>query len=334
MRLNTANRSFFTLVAIALVPYLLLGLFGCGLLSVAAYRIATDGLSGLDSGDQDLRPAVLFFAVVAAGTVIAALSVRRQVQATRALTTHVAGRSLPVPAAVEHAAERARLHGRIDVLDDPQLFSFTYGLFSPRVVVSRGLVDAVAADELEAVFHHERYHVRNWDTLKVVVARAASSAFFFLPALRPLQQRYLAGRELAADRHAVREVGERPLTGALFKALGGSTWTELGAAAALGGSEFLDYRVDQLEQGEEPAMPPVPRPSVWLTVAGLGLLVFAIAVTVANAGGDFMAMDRSERPSGGLGTALTVVGVIACMGWWVVLAVVALRRGIRHRLSG
>lgn len=46
MKLNSANRSFFALVATALVPYGLLGVLGCGLLSVVAVRLAAD-----ESGD-------------------------------------------------------------------------------------------------------------------------------------------------------------------------------------------------------------------------------------------------------------------------------------------
>ncbi len=47
MRLDSANRSFFTLASTALVPYVLLGVFGCGVLSLAAYRVAAEGLGGL-----------------------------------------------------------------------------------------------------------------------------------------------------------------------------------------------------------------------------------------------------------------------------------------------
>ena len=69
MSLNTANRSFFTLAGIVLVPYAMLGVFGCGVLSTAAYRFASDGFAGLHRDGDDLRPALLFFAVVTAGTV-------------------------------------------------------------------------------------------------------------------------------------------------------------------------------------------------------------------------------------------------------------------------
>jgi hypothetical protein len=67
-RLDSANRSFFALMAGTLLPYALLGVLGCGVLSMAGYRLAADGWGGLDRGGEDLRPAVAFFGLVTAGT--------------------------------------------------------------------------------------------------------------------------------------------------------------------------------------------------------------------------------------------------------------------------
>lgn len=330
MRLNTANRSFFTLIATALVPYGLLGLFGCGLLSVAAYRVAEDGLGGLNRPGEDLRLAVVFFAIVVAGTLVAARSVRRQITATRRLAAAVSERSIPLSPDVVDASAGADLTGRVDVVDDDQPYSFTYGLTSPRVALSRGLLDAVGPDELAAVVQHERYHVRNADTLKAVVARAAPSAFFFLPALRHLRDRYLAGRELAADRAAMRTTGERALAGALFKVLDGPAWVDLGTAAALGGG-VLEHRVEQLEEGHEPPLPRVPPRTRWLTFAGLVALVGVFAVALAAAGPDVLSMDGSMPDNGsGSGTLLAVLGSVACTAA-MIGAVAMLLSGARHR---
>jgi Zn-dependent protease with chaperone function len=328
VRLNTANRSFFTLVATALVPYGLLGLAGCGLLSVLAYRLILEGWSGLHRDGQDLRPAALFLAVVATGTVIAVLSVRRQLVATRRLAADVAARAMPLPETVEHAARRAGLPSRVDVVDDAQPYSFTYGLMAPRVAISRGLVEAVNTDELRAVLHHEHYHVGNADTLKLVMARAAPSAFFFLPALSHLRDRYLAGRELAADRAAVRACGQAPLTTALLKVLDGPAWVDLDVAAALGGG-VVEYRVEQLEDGREPPLPRVPKRTRWLTAIGLAVLAAGFVLAVVAAGTDVFSMNNS-MPSAADGTALAVAGSVTCSAAVVVAALWAFS-GTRHR---
>lgn len=334
-RLDSANRSFFALVAAALVPYLLLGVLGCGVLSLAGYRLVTEGWGGLDRSGEDLRPAVLFFGLVTAGTVVALLSVRRQVRATRALGARLRDRTLPLTAELSTVAETAGLAGRVEVVDDAERFSFTYGLLHPRVVVSRGLLAALGPDELAAVVHHERYHVRNGDTLKMVVARAAPRAFFFLPALGHLRDRYLAGRELAADRRAVDAVGGRSLAGALYRVLDRPAWASFGAAAALGGSEFLELRVTQLESGEEPPLARVPRWATAITLVGLGLLTAAFMTALAGTGASMSMMGEGDAGSagflGGPGSAvLGVLGGVMCSLAWVGAALWVLRRGFGH----
>ena len=336
-RLDSANRSFFALVAAALVPYVLLGMLGCGVLSLAAYRLATQGWSGLDQGGEDLRPAVAFFGLVTAGTVVGLWSVRRQVRATRALAARLRDRTLPSPPPdVAAMADSAGLAGRVELVDDGTPFSFTYGLLHPRVVVSRGLVAVLGPEELAAVLHHERYHVRNGDTLKVVVARAAPAAFFFLPALGHLRDRYLAGRELAADRRAMEAVGGPPLAGALYQMLNRPAWATFGAAAALGGSEYLEMRVTQLESGEEPPLARVPRGAGIVTVAGLVLLSAAFMVALARTGDD-VSMVMSDGRSGNEGmfggsgsTVLGLLGGLMCALAWVGAALVVFRRGVGH----
>lgn len=326
--LDGANRAFWALVAIALVPYALLGLFGCGLLSVAGYRLATDGVAGLNHDGQDLRPAVVFFAVVTAGTVAAAVSVRRQVRATRALAAHLRQRMMIVPDTVRAAADESGVGGRLDVIDEREAWSFTYGIVSARVAVSRGLVEALDREQLAAVLHHERYHVGNRDTLKMVVARAAPAAFFFLPALAHLRTRYLAGRELAADRAAVGVVGARPLAGALFQVLERSAPTGFGAAAALGGGEFLDLRLTQLETGEEPPLAQIPRWQVAVTAVGLAVLSAAFLLTATRTTGSTSMMGDTNRSGG---TAVAVLGGVACMASWAWLGLLVARRVMGHK---
>jgi len=119
------------------------------------------------------------------------------------------------------------------------------------ILASRALARRVRSLALELP---ERYHVRNLDPLKVLLVRALPATFFFVPALAALRSRYVAGRELAADRRAVRACGHDPLVGALLKVVRGPAWGELQAAAAIGGSELLDLRIAQLESGSEPRL--------------------------------------------------------------------------------
>lgn len=318
MNLDAANRSFFALVGLALVPYLLLGIVGCGLFSVLAYRVATEGPDAV-ADEPALWPALAFFAIIAAGTVLTARSVRRQLHATHRLAGSLRTRLLAHPQALDSRSRRAGIVDRVDLVDDPAPYSFTYGVVRPRVAVSRGLVEGVAETELAAVLVHEAYHVRNLDPAKVVAARALCTAYFFLPALRHLQARYLAGRELAADRRSLRDCGRAALAGALYKVVASPELPALAGAAALGGTEFLDARLSQLETGQEPRLDAVPS---WATVAtGAGLLALgaALAVAVIAVGGPARLMGDGMTTGMGTGDvdALDVVGGVLCGGTWL-----------------
>lgn len=219
------------------------------------------------------------------GAVLGLRSLLRQVASSVRLARRLGALTLPLPGVVREAAGRAGLAGRVRVIDTEQSFSFVYGAFSPRVVVSRGLMQSVSERELDAVLAHERYHVHNLDPLKVVLARALPSALFYLPALAGLEARYMAGRELAADRGAVEACGRTPLAGALLKVVRGPRWPDLSTAAAIGGPELLDARVAQLESGREPALGRASRRALALTLLAAAVLAGSVAASAAGAGG-------------------------------------------------
>ncbi len=109
--------------------------------------------------------------------------------------------------------------------------------------------------------------------------------FFYLPALSALNIRYVAGRELAADRRALRSCGRKPLAGALLKVVRAPGWPELDAAAAIGGPELLDARVAQLESGSEPSVGGLTPSAVALSIAGALLLTALFVGSIVGFGG-------------------------------------------------
>jgi Zn-dependent protease with chaperone function len=306
MRLDSGNRSFAVLLGAATVLYVALGTAACALLSLLLYRLAADG-SGAFSHTWAIGPAALFLGVNAAGPLLGMRSLGRQVASSRRLRRRVASLSRPAPPDLAAAAEAARLRRRVRVIDSPEPFSFAYGAWRPRVVVSQGLLECASPDELQAVLVHERYHVRNLDPLKVVLTRALAATFFLVPALRELERRYLAGRELAADRRALRVCGRRPLASALFKVVRGPAWPELGSAAAIGGPELLDVRVAQLESGREPPSR-LSRRNLVLSGITLSLLTASFVAAVIGLGGLSAAfgMSHAQMDGSGLGAAMSL----------------------------
>lgn len=320
MKVDTANRAFFGLVALSAAAYLLLGAGACALLSVLIYSLSTDGVAAFSGAAWGLSALVAFLALYVLGWFFGVVSIVRQVIATRRLIRHVRQTGLDSAPEIEGAVRRIGLSGRVDVVDAEEAFSFAYGILRSRVAVSRGLIDKVSPAELNAVLEHEHYHLRNRDPLKVVLARALPAAFFYLPVLKELKGRYITSRELAADRRAVSSRGKRSLAGALYKVVGGPSWVELGAAAAIGGPDLLELRVAQLEAGHE-LPPPGIRFATWLwTVVGAAVLAFSFATAVAVFGDPMQSMMRGtdmheSRMSSGAALPGAVVGFFA----WVAI---------------
>lgn len=292
MRLNSGNRAFFTLVGIAFAAYQLLGAGGCALFGSLLYGLST-GEMALGTSLWGTTALGLFLVVYILGWAFAVASFVRQTTATLKLRGWIRDLRLHPPPSLEESARRVGLHGRVDLVDSEDVFSFAYGVFGTRVAVSRALVTRVTVDELDAILTHERYHIRNWDPLKVFIARLLARALFFLPIVSELRHRYVAGRELAADRRALRAHGQQPLASALYKVVSGPLWSELGAAAAIGGPDHLDARVAQLESGKEPPGVPIPA-AAWVasTTAAIALVASFVAA-VATLGGPMAMMDRS-----------------------------------------
>lgn len=279
------NQAFAAFIALCAGTFVLIGMGACVLLGIVGYRVQRDGFGALTADGNDVRPALLFLAIVAAGTIAGLWSLRRQWHATRRLQVQVEEFRVAPSAKVVEAATRVGVAGRVDLVDTDEPFSFTHGLGRARIVVSRGLAESLTDGELAAVLEHERYHVRNFDPLKILITRLLAPMLFFVPALRELRARYVADRELAADRRALQRHGQRSLAGALYKVVGSPAWVQLSPAAALGGGDALEARVSQLETGEPPSRPRFSRPALVLSAVGGTVLLGAFSTSVFAFGG-------------------------------------------------
>lgn len=165
------------------------------------------------------------------------------------------------------------LEDRLNLVDAEGLFAFCHGMLRPRLVMSRGLVDALTDDELEAVLRHEAAHMHRRDPSRIVIARSLASAFAFVPLSAGLLQAYLCRREIEADRESVNAMGDvRPLAGALHRMLGSARRPDL-SSLAVGALTATDIRIDRL-LGDQTS----PR-ALFTPMNRLHLLVFTLAVT-------------------------------------------------------
>jgi len=76
------------------------------------------------------------------------------------------------------------------------------GVFRPRLIVTRGVVDALTRDELRAGIAHEIGHLRAWDNLKRLAMRGAPDLLAATRAAALIEARWASAAEHAADRAA------------------------------------------------------------------------------------------------------------------------------------
>ncbi|GAA2092694.1 M56 family metallopeptidase [Streptomyces albiaxialis] len=98
------------------------------------------------------------------------------------------------------------------VLPDPAPYAYALpgtGARPARVVVSTGMLSALAEDERGALLAHERAHLAGRHHRHLLAARLAACAN---PLLRPLREAVAYNAERWADEDAAREIGDRRVT--------------------------------------------------------------------------------------------------------------------------
>ncbi len=202
--------------------YALLALLGAGVTALALVAGATNVRLGVPSAGALIAACQTFalpeltltsalalalgsgaFAVL----LLAGRSVVRQLSASRRFVASLAVVG-PAPFGPPHAF----------LFADDAPNAFCAGLLRPRIFVSTGTLAALGEGQLHAVLAHEQHHARARDPLRLLLARAAGDALFFLPGMRALAERYAALAEVAADGAAVEASGgdRRSLAAALL----------------------------------------------------------------------------------------------------------------------
>lgn len=144
---------------------------------------------------------------------------RAMVADLRAMASVARCRTLPPE--VRAASIATEVDSRLDIVESPRPFGVAYGWLRPRLCISTALINRLSRRELEAVFHHEWWHLRQHDPFRLLVLRIIASGFFFFPPMRRLVRDYVIAAEIAADHHAVVTMGERRwLASALAKTMG------------------------------------------------------------------------------------------------------------------
>ena len=214
-------------------------------------------------------------------TVLAGIGVAAGAGALRSLDRHCRAqrrlvrrlnvlRQLPVGGVTAH------------VFGDSRPQAFCAGLLRPRIYLSTGALNVLSWPELNAVVAHEAHHAAQRDPLRILLTRVLRDAFFFLPIMRHVADRYCALAEMAADDAAVRYCGDR---GALASAM--LTFEERAPSGAVG---IAPERVDHL----------LGQPAQWQ----LSPLRLAVGIATLAAVAGLGAATASAMPAGGISVAL------------------------------
>lgn len=168
-------------------------------------------------------------------------------------------------------AEVARATG-IDLFETPALSpaAFCFGAVRPRIVFTAGLLERLSREERAAAFWHEAEHARVREPLRCLLARLATSTFFWVPVLSDLFERYSLVRELDADRLATAHTSRGALARALHEVLTAPT-----PAGAVGFADRATARVHRLLDPQAPLPSLFRRSRVILSVGALTILGLA-----------------------------------------------------------
>jgi Zn-dependent protease with chaperone function len=210
----------------------------------------------------------------------------KQLVATAMLIRGLVSRKVAVPHSVASAASGLELDGKIDVVADDRPFSFCYWFLRPRICLSTALVGRLDMDELRAVLLHERYHLRQRDPLRLVVARYFAAGLYVVPVVDELVGFYTLQKEIAADQAAVRANGVGALASALDKLLPDADDVSLGLLVPVSSLSVTEARIDQLVAGRQVSLALSP-----LSVALSGGALLAAGVLVAIQGGASVAFE-------------------------------------------
>jgi bla regulator protein blaR1 len=283
MRPGVAHRAERRLLGLGLAAALLAVLAVVHAVAIHAHEVRAAVLHGDTSGLHAAGVILMALSAVAVVSAIrAAVSLVRSLAAQRRLRARLAG--TPVARVGDH---------RVHVLGDERPFALCTGLVRPRIVVSRGALDALPAPALAAIVAHEAEHARRHDGLRRVLTRALRDGAIGARTVERLVSAAAAEAELAADRRAVADVGRAELAQAMV---------------AVADDRIASERVDQLlgrALAPSPRIPVVVAGALAAALAGASLGLHApedsavMTVTTVLLAPAALTVALRLRPSGG-----------------------------------
>lgn len=164
----------------------------------------------------------------------------------------------------------------VTIVESPLPICMAAGFLRPRVLIARGLLESLPAEQQEIVLTHERTHLERHDALALAVARVLCT--FHLPPVRRWLLRELSiAAEQACDEAAALRVDDRVAVAATILSVQ-RAWTMRGTPVGAAG---LGFAMHALERRVE-ALLAEPRLGRGLTVHGWCSIAIALLVLAAS----------------------------------------------------
>lgn len=202
-----------------------------------------------------------------------------QVLQTQRFIKKVVKRTIALPKKLQFVAQKAGLTNKIVVIEDRKHFAFCYGLLRRKLCLSTGLMQGLTKSELKAVLLHEKYHLKNFDPLRILLGKTASRMLFFIPILQDIQTHYVLSKEIAADDEVVRSGNKESLISALTKTLSFNTPAFYGIAAFTDGQD-LEKRILHLLNEKKRIAINLSKRNLFFSLGILSLLFVTLSMPI------------------------------------------------------
>ena len=130
-------------------------------------------------------------------------------------------------------------------------FAFCIGIRSPKIYISTAMVKLSGQKGIAAILLHERHHLRNKDTLTMLLASVAQSLFPFFPFISDLLLQFKIEKEIQADRDVIKQLGSsQSLISVLGKLLSIKSYN-FALAASIAEGDTLEPRIQFLLKNKD-----------------------------------------------------------------------------------
>lgn len=248
MRINRFNGSFLSLVFLSIVTiFITLALFTKTLPILAAKTLyfCQQFISNTLFQIPHTIPNTLVLTLGIAVT-LSTISFFIQLLKTQKLVKGLLLKRITITKRVEKVLTPLGLENKVYLIEDPNLFSFCFGIISPYIIITTGLVSSLADKELEAVLLHEQAHLQSRDPLKILFGKTISWMFFFLPIFRELNSNVNTTNEILADRFVITSQGNSSFLKSTLKKILTKPQIRFATVPAISNPDSLEIRIHRI----------------------------------------------------------------------------------------